>query len=298
MDEKKDEIIIGVDVPKTSKGKKKNNKKKNKKIKKEVAKKATSKDKKNKARILGDTKIFRNRLIKKVILFVLIIVAVIFFFSSSIFNVSEVEISNNELVSDDEIKSLLNVNDTNIFNINKNRVKQRLSSNPYIDDVELKKVLPNKIKLSIKERKIKYMIQLGDAYVYVNNQGYVLDISSSKKDVPILIGITTDVSELNQKGNRLSKEDLSKFDILNKIYETANNNGILPLIDKIDISDTKNYTLHLDSEMKIVYLGNCSDLNTRMLYVNAIIEQEKGIEGEIFVNVDLNEQNVFFREKI
>ena len=67
---------------------------------------------------------------------------------------------------------------------------------------------------------------------------------------------------------------------------------------KIDISDCKNYTLYLESEKKTVYLGDCSDLNTRILYVKAIIEQESGIAGEIFVNVDLNDDNVFFREKI
>ena len=108
-------------------------------------------------------------------------------------------------------------------------------------------------------------------YIYLNNQGYILDKSSEKKDVPILVGIITDVSDL-QKGNRLSVEDLTKLDTANRILETANNNGILPLISQIDISDSKNYTLYLESEKKIVYLGDCSNLNTRRSKVSLIDE--------------------------
>lgn len=34
-----------------------------------------------------------------------------------------------------------------------------------------------------------------------------------------------------------------------------------------------------------------------MLYVKAIITEERGIEGEIFANGDLNKNNVYFRRK-
>ena len=122
-------------------------------------------------------------------------------------------------------------------------------------------------------------------------------LSNENKEKPILLGIKTDVSQF-KKGKRLISEDLKKLDIVNRIYEVANNNEIIALISKIDISDPKNYTLYLESEKKTVYLGDCSDLNTRILYVKAIIEQESGKDGEIFVNADLNKNNVFFREKI
>ena len=34
-----------------------------------------------------------------------------------------------------------------------------------------------------------------------------------------------------------------------------------------------------------------------MLYVKAIVEKEKGNDGEIFVNMNLNEKNPYFRLK-
>ena len=52
-------------------------------------------------------------------------------------------------------------------------------------------------------------------------------------------------------------------------------------------------------EKKKVYLGDCSNLSNKMLYVQAIIEQEKGKAGEIFVNGDLNNKfNPYFREEV
>ena len=294
MDEEKDdEIIIGVNIPKEPK--KKIKKKKPKEV---VNKKATSKEKKNKARINGNSTIFRNRLIRKIIIIVLAIIALIIFLASDFFDIKEIQVENNEVVSKDEIISLSQINgNKNIFGINTNVIKNNIKQNSYIENITITRRLPNKLIFQIKERKVKYMIQLGDAYIYINNQGYILDISNEKKDKPILLGIKTDVSQL-KKGKRLISEDLKKLDIVNRIYEVSNNNEIISLISKIDISDSKNYTLYLESENKKVYLGDCSDLNTRILYVKAILEQESGIAGEIFVNADLNENNVFFREKI
>lgn len=50
---------------------------------------------------------------------------------------------------------------------------------------------------------------------------------------------------------------------------------------------------------KTVYLGNASDINTRMLYLKGIIEEEKGIEGDVIINGELNsERGVIFRRKV
>ena len=73
---------------------------------------------------------------------------------------------------------------------------------------------------------------------------------------------------------------------------------ITNLITTIDISDSDNYTLYLESEKKTAYLGDCSKLETRMLYLVGILEKEKNVEGEIFVNMNLNTDNAFFRESV
>ena len=49
----------------------------------------------------------------------------------------------------------------------------------------------------------------------------------------------------------------------------------------------------------LIYIYNNEKVSNKMLYIQAIIEQEKGKEGEIFVNGDINNNfNPYFREKV
>ncbi len=122
----------------------------------------------------------------------------------------------------------------------------------------------------------------------------MLDISNEKLEVPILVGFTTDLSNI-KAGNRIDVEDLKKMEMIIKIYEEAKLNELNQLITKIDVSDTKNFTLIMEGEGKTVYLGEGSDLNTRMLCLKSILEANQGRAGEIFLNVDLNQERVYFR---
>ena len=59
-----------------------------------------------------------------------------------------------------------------------------------------------------------------------------------------------------------------------------------------------NYTLFLETEKKTAYLGDCSNLETRMLFLVGILEKEKENPGEIFINMNLNTDDAYFRESV
>ena len=138
------------------------------------------------------------------------------------------------------------------------------------------------------------MLQFADSYIYINNQGYMLEISTEKLDLPIITGFKTDLSNV-KAGDRLEVDDLKKLEMVIKIVETANSNGIGSLISKVDISDDKEYMVELASENKKAYLGDCSNLNTRMLHLKTIIEQEKGNAGTAYIDMNLNTSRAYFR---
>ena len=83
-----------------------------------------------------------------------------------------------------------------------------------------------------------------------------------------------------------------------QITKIAQNYGIDSKITSINIEDDNDYILYLDSEKKTVHLGNNIAIETKMLYIKAILEREKEIEGEIFVNMDLNKKNAYFKQKV
>ena len=55
----------------------------------------------------------------------------------------------------------------------------------------------------------------------------------------------------------------------------------------------------MDEEKKIVHLGNNSNLSNKMLYVPAILAENQGKEGTIYLNGDINgDFKPRFREKV
>ena len=76
-------------------------------------------------------------------------------------------------------------------------------------------------------------------------------------------------------------------------------NALYDEVTNIDISDKNDYSIYMQEEQKTIHLGDTSNLSNKMLYVVAIIEQEKGVEGDIFVNGDFNDNfKAYFREKV
>ena len=235
---------------------------------------------------------------KVIITIFLIIIAMVLVFISGAFDINEVIVEGNNAISSEQIISFSEIQlGTNVFAISKKDIKNKIKENSYVEDVQTKRILPNKIKLIIDERKIEYALQLANSYVYINRQGYIIEISNTEPTVPIILGFTTDLSNI-KPNDRLKDEDLNKMNVVIKILETAKNNDLDKLITKIDISNEENYTIYLDSEGKVAYLGNGTELNTRFIYIKAILKEQQGKSGEIFVNMDLNSEWVYFSENV
>ncbi len=274
-----DEIIIGIDV--------KNNSNKKKKVKKKSQKPKNKKE--------NNPKQKKSRSGKKIGIILLFIILVVIILGSSLFNIKKIEVTGNSRISNEMVISLSGLElYKNIFTFNKLSVIGKIKENAYIKNVKIKRKLPDTVKITVQEKTPRYIIQIADSYAYINNQGYILEISTEKENMPILTGITTDLSNIKE-GERLSVEDLKKMDMVIKICEIAKSNDLKDLITKIDITDDRNYTIILETEGKTVYLGDCSDLNTRMLYLKSVLEASSGKKGELFLNVDLNSDNVYFR---
>ena len=295
-----------------------NNKKKNKKqddeielklgIEDESVKKKNAKNKaktkkkpKKTAKQLEIEKKKRRRIfrfIKWTTLIALVIGGGIYFLLSPYFNIRSITTTGNKKITSEEIISLSGIQlEENMFKISKSKVEQSIKTNAYIDSVDLKRKLPDSIEIQVVEREPAYMLMLGNAYVYINSQGYILELSKEKLELPIITGFST-VEDQIQVGNRLNTEDLEKLSSVIQIMDSANSNELGSLITKINIEDKQDYVLELESEDKTVHLGDTSNLSTKMLYIKTVLENEKDKEGEIFVNTDLNNKGAIFREKV
>ena len=267
-------------------------------MKQETKKRAANQAAPKKRKSGGKKKRVFLAIIKWLIILGMITGLIIFFITSPVFNIEEITVEGNEKISKEEIVYLSEIQiGENIYQYSKTSIKEKIKTNPYIEEVQVYRLLPDKIEIEVKERKASFLLQLEGTYAYINNQGYILEINKENIYLPIITGFSTE-SENIIEGKQLNEEDLKKLQTVLAIMEAASSNQIAELITKIDIANANDYTLYLETESKTVYLGDASNINTRMLYLKGLLQREKGVAGEVFINGDLNNDRVFFREKV
>lgn len=292
------EIIIGMTLKEEPKKNEKKRTKKTKKTKELTAKKIKKKEqvkRNNKKEHKNKKKNIKLKIIKWVFLLALLVTAIILFMLSSVFNIKSITVTNNKKISEQEIVSLSGlVKDENMFKISNKTIKEAIKQNPYIEDVKITKKLSGEINLEITERIPTYMIRFANGYVYINNQGYMLEISEEPLELPIISGLKTKTED-TKAGNRLVVEDLKELENIIKIMEIAKSTSVGEKITEFDISDTTNYKIIIASEGKTVDFGDLTNINIKILKIEYIIEQEKGKQGEIYFQ---GTEKVVFREKV
>ncbi len=240
-----------------------------------------------------------KRIIKWTSLALIIIAGTIFAFASPLFNITQIEVINTNLLSKDKVISLSGIKkDQNIFRFLKSDVIKKIKEDPYVQDVKINRQLPNKVQIDIEERQRNFSLEFLNGYAYINNQGYILEISQDKLNLPVIKGASTEENNITP-GKRLEQKDLEKLEVAIKIMTIAKENELDEKVTSIDISNKNEYILYLESEKKTVYLGNQENLTTKMLYTKKIIEKESGNEGTIYVNGDFtNKFKAYFRQKV
>lgn len=228
------------------------------------------------------------------VIFVGVLLGLIIF--SGLFNIKHITIRNNNKVSTEEILQnshlVVGANMFKILNIN---IINGIKANPYIEDVKVTKRLNGEVIIDVQERVATFILAVNGEYAYINNQGYILEVSPVALELPALEGVeTTEIAS----GGRLNLEDLKKLDVVIQIMNAAEGNGIKEKISAIDISDSTNFVLKIPSENKTVDFGDGSNINVKILWIIDLMNnKEKGVPGTIVLNVP-NIKKVYFREQV
>ena len=238
---------------------------------------------------------------KKVIIsvFILLFIALcgtIYYLTTPVFNIASIEVYGNEKNSVETYISLskIDINSTNIFAITESRINKNIKENAYVEQVTIKRKLPNILQINVTERKVAYQIKYLDNYLYIDSQGHILEISEEKKDVPYIEGFSTFEESINV-GQRLIEEDLIKLNVVAKFMNYCKYNSIENKITNIDVADDTNYIIYFKEDKKTLYIGDASNLSERLSMLKTILKNEEKKKIEIFMNGDLNKDDVYIR---
>lgn len=236
----------------------------------------------------------RRKITKWTSIIVLTITAITLFLLSNIFNIKQIKVIGNNKITSEEIISLSGIStNENMFKFFKLKTIKNIKTNPYIEEVAIHRKLNGIVEIKVTERIATYMLETEEEkFAYINNQGYILEVSDEKIERPLLTGYKTESIEA---GKRLDIADLKKLNIVIKIINTAEEGKISDKITKIDIENINNILITMEGEGKLIYFGDVKNINDKFVKLRAILEDTADERGEIFLK---NINKIYFRKEV
>ncbi len=205
-------------------------------------------------------------------------------------NIQNIEINGLETIEKaDIIREMKLDKTTNILSFNSFVAKRRLKSNYYIENVIVKKQLPNTVIINITERKVVGYIPYINDYIYIDKDGMVIDVKPTYKQVlPMIYGLKFDSFII---GKKLKTDNNEKFEIVMEITNFVKSKENLKDIIKIDVSNLDDIHLYMD-KLDIV-LGNTDALSLKMNTLDEILKNFTPEErGFLYIN-DVSKLPIF-----
>lgn len=250
-----------------------------------------------------DNVINRNRLVRRrrvfflrrmVFVFLIFIIFLLVFMNSPIFDVKNVNISGNKVLSKEYItQELNNIFHKNIIFDSMNFNLSTLSENKYVKNIHYKKKYPNTINVIIEEHNIDYFIHSNGLYYIFDRDSKLIDILDDKPDFDIMeiLGVKI-FPELEIDQNIFSK-DGREVQWLKNLSDLLDLNKSNIKFDYVDLSDVHNVILgYNEMEIKI---GSNSDLREKLnIVINTINSNEKIKDSTGYIDVRSKNHPVIF----
>lgn len=220
-----------------------------------------------------------DRKIKKrnnrLIFFIIILLTSTFFIlytKTSFFHISSVEVNGNIKITDEKLVLASGIIiDENIFKINLKMVKENILLHPYVKNAVVKRKLPNKILIEIEERNEIAIINYLGSYIYIDEEGVILNILSEKSDEEIIE--IAGIEILNpQIGSKL---EFANEEIRPRLFEFINSSKVLGLwkfFSKVTIDEEQNVAIQLENG-GIVAFGTLDDVKYKLNFLISILKE-------------------------
>lgn len=228
----------------------------------------------------------KHKFLKIWILVLFLFILAIIGIRSDYFNIKQVIVKDNNIVSKDEIIILSQSKGKNIFLINKDEIKKKVCNNPYIEYISIKRKFPSIIIISVKEKEIKGIIKVKDGFINVDNNGRMVQLIDKfpSGKIPLIEGV--DVKQYVPNQSIVQNNEYKQKALLSAISVT-NYNECKSLFYSINIYDPYNivYTTKNGIQVKI---GDWTNIEYKISYAIEILHNTalKGKKGYIQIQPD------------
>ena len=173
-------------------------------------------------------------------------------------NIKKIKVKNNEIINDDEIKKKLSfLYETNILFSDLDAIEKKIKEIDFIESFKIKKVYPNEIQITIREKKPIAIIQNKKKKKYFTSKGDLIDFIDLKRfeNLPLVYGdkesfagIHNNLKSLNFPITKIKKFYLfesKRWDLLttkNQLIKLPIENYDKSLVNFMRLKDKINFT--------------------------------------------------------
>lgn len=252
---------------------------------------------------------------KKMILLIALglLVFAVLIFLSPLFGITEVQISEVELYSSEEIygafesyegsngfialfKNTTLAQIDNVFKLRyTEKEKSMLFDYPLIKDIKVEYDMPGKLIVQIEERTPVMMTEKDGMYLYIDSEGYLLGTytEADKPDMPLIKGV--DIKDY-KIGASIADGKNVYVDNAIKICSMMKQLSMLSYIDIIDVSDYNNISMHCSPSLTVKF-GGADDVGRKLSYIKGIVDS--GYDGKANGVLDVSAGgNPIFKENV
>lgn len=164
----------------------------------------------------------------------------------------------------------------NLILFSRSRAERVLEQDPYIAHAKLSAELPDTMVIEVSERKVRGYVPYMGSYLYIDEEGRVLDVQDSYfKALPLVRGLSFDSFQL---GEILPVKNPEKLTVILRMSQLMQKYELLDLVVEIDVTNPKDIFAEVNQVQ--IHLGGMDngDQKIRMMaeIMKTIPEEDRG----------------------
>ncbi len=232
----------------------------------------------NYRRAVRQKKARRKRLKIAFILFLIMAIITLAIMCFTIFfPIQRINVSGSEIYSKSQIiKASKITTQDNLFVVSEEKIEQNIRKKlPYVDEVKLKRVLPDAVILTITDAKEYAYYYSNDEYVILSENGYILKKQAEKAENVFEI-VTSGIE--GEVGEKAVYKNIAEEELISTLKNSISKHNLN--IDKIDVSNILQISLEVEGRFTVI-LGNTDYIQEKMAHLSSMVESIGERKGTI-----------------
>ena len=206
---------------------------------------------------------------------------------ASYLQVSRISVRGNDRLSNGEVLALVHgLRGRNILTVSLAEWQTRLLSSPWVEDARLRRVLPSRIDIAIRERVPMGIARLSGALYLVDDEGVVIDEfgpNYADLNLPMIDGLASRQSDgaADQARARLAARVLTALEARPDLAER---------VSQIDVADAHDAVVMLDGDTAMLRLGEDEFVERIQGYLDVAPALRERVADIDYVDMRFNER--------